>query len=122
MSKENAERFFKLIAEDNVIRVKYENILGKYRDTGKEGEERSALVKKDILDIASQVGCEFTFEEMNLFSQEVLSEEELQSVIGGVKTETKRGTCPKNYKFRSIMCIQTDCNKIGDCPISQFYY
>ena len=120
MTEQNAERFFRLLGEDRTVRTKYNEILGKYRDTGIEGGERTDHVRRDIESLAAGLGYEFSFDQLQRASHQALSEEQLSNIIGGVNEE--KGACPHFFQYRGILCISVNCVKIGDCPMSQYYY
>jgi hypothetical protein len=83
MSKANAQKFIKLMEEDEKLKAQVEKIVGKHSKKNLTREAAEKLINEEIMPIAKQKGLEFTYAEL-LNSNGKLSDDELDKVVGGV--------------------------------------
>ncbi|SFG13315.1 Nitrogen fixation protein of unknown function [Desulfotomaculum arcticum] len=92
MSKENVKKFYEAVVADEGLRTRLSDISKQYQGETMDEEKSAELVEKLILPIASEMGLEFTIEELRQYEQDLgqanvnreLDSNELDAVAGGL--------------------------------------
>jgi hypothetical protein len=119
MAKENAAKFFELLATDEELAKKFAEADKKFAEANKVGPEeadtesfRSKAIAEVILPAAEEAGLPFTLEELAEYEEEqvalmekTLSEDELDQVAGGNKLSQLKSHRRKNAEGGAVACV-----------------
>ena len=133
MSVENVKKFYEAISQDETLKQKFVELSQKYK--GQQMDEAKAMVvtEQELLPMANQMGYSFTMDDLKAYGEEMkqakmnreLSDEEMQSVVGGnggvvqcpligVGSGDVSGFCFIGGSFRSSSGSRLTCVLVGE--------
>ena len=133
MSVENVKKFYEAVSKDASLKQKFVELSQKYQGQPMDEAKGMSVFEQEALPLAAQMGYSFTMDELKAYGEEMkqanmnceLSDEEMQSVVGGnggvvqcpligVGSGDVSGFCFIGGSFRSSSGSRLTCVLVGE--------